>query len=236
VPPSWLDPFCAVSVQAVPWNLAGNAPAPQAAADGLAIVIFSQAAAKLDVHVTLIGSVYAYDAFLKGATLSGSPPGLRSPTYVVRLGKPDSIRYAYIDSYAAKGAAATTCPSEPLEIHTWQDSVWHPVPPGAHATAFPAVYLQTLPAPTCGQIFRYPSVTRASQPPPQRVDAPRSSEIVAFVNASGDVVKTYVYRSSGVDYLDTAAALAAQRSSYAPGQLLCVPVVGSFVFRVDFKP
>ncbi|HEY2474856.1 MAG TPA: hypothetical protein VGI19_08625 [Candidatus Cybelea sp.] len=234
LPPSWFDPFCSVSVQAMPWDVKSNAPANEPA-DGLAAVLSSQNAAKLDAHVTLIGDTNAYDAFFGHVSLSGKPPALRSRTYLVQVPKAEAIRYAFVDSYAAAGAASTICASEPVAIGTWQSSAPHPQRPNP-ADRVTAVFSQAIPPLKCGKVYQPPTLAGESLPSASGVDKPRTSWVMAFVNAKGDVVKTYVWQSSGIDSLDTAASVAAQRSRFTPGTLLCTPIPASYLFRADFKP
>jgi len=220
LPPAWFDPFCAVSVRAV------------AGTDGLAVELSSESANRLDAHVTLIGDTNAYDVFLARVPLSGSQPGLHSRPYLVQLPRAEEIGYAFVDSYTA-GSSTTNCPSEPVKVETASGS--RPQRPNP-ADRVVAVYKQAIGPLKCGKAFESPTLAGASVAQASVVDKPRTSFIMAFVNANGDVVKTYVWQSSGVDYLDTAAAVAAERSRYTPGTLLCTPVVGTYLFRADFKP
>jgi hypothetical protein len=231
LPPAWFDPFCAVSVQAVPWDVRSNAPASDATADGLAVELSAENANRLDAHLTLIGDTNAYDLLLQRVSLSGSPPGLRSRPYLAQLPKAEAIRYAFVDSYTV-GSSTTNCPSEPVKVEAAGARPQRPNP----ADRVVAVYKQAIGPLKCGKEFEAPALAGASVAEASGVDKPRTSFIMAFVNANGDVVKTYVWQSSGIDYLDTAAAVAARRSRYAPGTLLCTPVVGTYLFRADFKP
>jgi hypothetical protein len=234
LPPAWFDPFCAVSVQAVPWDVKSNAPASAATADGLAVELSSESANRLDVHVTLIGDTNAYDLLLQRVSLSGHEPGLRSRPYLAQLPKGDAIRYAFVDSYTS-GSSTTNCPSEPVKVEAAANTGSGPQRPNPSDRVV-AVYKQAIGPLKCGKEFESPALAGASVAEANGVDKPRTSFIMAFVNANGDVVKTYVWQSSGIDYLDTAAALAAERSRYTPGTLLCTPVVGTYLFRADFKP
>lgn len=234
LPPAWFDPFCAASVQAVPWDVKSNAPASDPAADGLAVELSSESANRLDAHVTLIGDTNAYDVFLQRVPLSGSQPGLRSRPYLVQLPKAEAIRYAFVNSYTA-GSSTTNCPSEPVKVEIAASSGSRPQRPNPSDRVV-AVYKQAIGPLKCGKEFESPALAGASVATASGVNKPRTSFIMAFVNANGDVVKAYVWQSSGVNYLDTAAAVAAERSRYTPGTLLCTPVVGTYLFRADFKP
>ncbi|HEX4013202.1 MAG TPA: hypothetical protein VHX17_04825 [Candidatus Cybelea sp.] len=221
LPPAWFDPFCAVSVQA------------ETTAGGLSVVLFSQSANRIDAHLTLIGDDNAYDAFLQQVSLSGSQPALRSRPYLVLLPKAEAIHYAFVDSYAV-GSSTTNCPSEPSEVTS--PSAGTPVQRSPSSDRVIASFKQPIGPLKCGKPYEPPKLAGASEPIASGVDKPRSSFIMTFVNANGDIVKAYVWQSSGVDALDSAAAVAAERSRYTPGSLLCSPVAGSYLFRADFKP
>jgi hypothetical protein len=46
---------------------------------------------------------------------------------------------------------------------------------------------------------------------------------------------SYVYKGTRIQAFDASATLAALRTTYAPEMLLCAPVVGRYLFRVDFE-
>lgn len=239
-PPPGLNPFCDVSARAEPWDLASNKPSATAAADALAIQLFSQRPSRLDAHVTLIGDRDAYDAFLPRVALSGEPFTLASQTYVVLLSRSVAIRYVYVDAYAADGKTVS-CPSQPSEVLPSQTSLWHPPAPLSFNRSS-AVSLGALPAVPCGNVIQEARLVQGAQPryplaaSSQSSGPVRTSEIHVYLDANGNLVKSFVYRSSGYRFLDDAALIAAQRSRYAPRTFLCIPVVGEYLFRMDFRP
>lgn len=56
------------------------------------------------------------------------------------------------------------------------------------------------------------------------------------VDAQGVVQSVRIRQSSGVDSMDRAALKAAAESTYAPAEKNCVPVAGTYIFRVTFDP
>jgi len=71
-----------------------------------------------------------------------------------------------------------------------------------------------------------------SQWPPHQVEA-----IVAVtVTTSGKAAGARIYRSSGDSNVDRAVVAAAQRSTYSPKVVSCVPVQSTYLFRANFGP
>ena len=62
-----------------------------------------------------------------------------------------------------------------------------------------------------------------------------TAKIEVDLDAAGTVVGTSVYLSTGSTQLDQAALDAARRSSYAPEQVDCKDVSGSYLFTVQFQ-
>jgi hypothetical protein len=63
-----------------------------------------------------------------------------------------------------------------------------------------------------------------------------TSVVEVSVSASGSVDDVEIYQPSGVAAMDDAALLAAKRSTYAAGSILCRPTPGRYLFRADFVP
>jgi len=62
-----------------------------------------------------------------------------------------------------------------------------------------------------------------------------SVQVKVSLSATGSVLATTVYKSSGSPLLDEAALRAARQSSYAPEIDDCVRVAGDYIFRADFE-
>ncbi|HEY1429999.1 MAG TPA: energy transducer TonB [Candidatus Tumulicola sp.] len=143
--------------------------------------------------------------------------------------------YAYVDSYKLDSGAEIYCPTEVHPFEKSRGGTAKPVPTGTLAT-FEATYKQALPSLTCDKTYVAATVTRAVRPRGIRTDTMRSARIAVFINSDGSVARSFVYTSSGVDYLDTLALDAANRAAYRPSEFLCTPVVGEFLCVVDFEP
>jgi TonB family protein len=62
-----------------------------------------------------------------------------------------------------------------------------------------------------------------------------TAKVKVDLDASGDVVGTSIYTSTGSMELDRAALAAARASRYAPEQRECKNVPGSYLFIIDFE-
>lgn len=62
-----------------------------------------------------------------------------------------------------------------------------------------------------------------------------AAEIKVDLDATGAVVHTGIYESTGSMELDRAALQAAAQSRYEPGQHDCKKVPGSYLFTVEFQ-
>jgi len=91
----------------------------------------------------------------------------------------------------------------------------------------------------CPEPNRDATITKVQQP-----DYPRSArglgyvtvQIEVTVDASGNLDRVRVYKSSGNQAIDDAALQAASRSKYAPKVINCEAVTGDYLFRADFAP
>jgi hypothetical protein len=249
IAPELEDPFCALSARAVPWDANSNSPSATASSDALALAVFSQPqAAYFSAQVTLVGDVAAYEVVLSHQALiapSSSGKWLKSSsaTFVVALPKGATIRYTYVDSYSLDGGVNTTCPSEPREVEKAALSdrgldakSFRMDAPASGAPRMSATFLQAIPSLSCGSMYSPVTVTRVNALPYGLATAQdRTAWVLVYVDANGRVVKTAITESSELDEGD-AQALLARRTTYAPATFLCVPVVGSYNFRVDFRP
>ncbi len=55
------------------------------------------------------------------------------------------------------------------------------------------------------------------------------------VDSTGKAVGSSVYVSSGSTLLDDVALSTASANAYAPATFTCVPIVGSYLFVIDFQ-
>jgi protein TonB len=108
--------------------------------------------------------------------------------------------------------------------------------PGPVATEVPAT-----PSPTPKPACSVPDVpakaidTVSPQAPPDAPDVPATAKVKVDLDASGNVVGTSIYESTGYQQLDHAAVDAARSSRYAPEEKNCKNVGGSYLFDVNFS-
>jgi hypothetical protein len=190
----------------------------------------------VSAHLTLIGDSEAYDVPLESIPVEGKPFERASSTFLVTLPKTTAIRYAYVDSYSLDNGVSKSCATEPVKIETWSPSRWHPVAPQATSPRFAAVAKGELPPIPCGKVFTEAYVTQAFRPPGLNSNARVTAQVEVIVDSEGHPIQMWVHKSSGIEYADELATGAAQRSTYAPATFLCSPIVGRYLFRVDFTP
>ena len=238
-PPPWLSPFCPVSAVVIPWDAATDEPAGDAAGTAVALGIFSEKGRVADVHVTLIGDAAAYDAHVSDVELYGRAYDRKSAAMLVTLPSKLAIRYAYVDSYALDGSAQTSCPSAVEAVNVWKAGASgdRPGRPDSRAS-IAATYLQALPALPCGKVFTPAKVAKAAK------DfkgigyygaGDRTAEIRIYLDSKGNLLQSYVYKTSGIAGVDSYALLEAQATTYTPATFLCTPVVSDYLFSVKYE-
>jgi TonB family protein len=113
--------------------------------------------------------------------------------------------------------------------------------PVAPAVTGPATGLAGTPAPepkpACSQPFAEARVVEPMQPVvPDDTEAFEGiAQIAVTLDASGHVTNATIYRSTTDARYDRAAVVAARESTYAPAIDNCLPVGGTYLFRVDFQ-
>ncbi len=108
--------------------------------------------------------------------------------------------------------------------------------PGPATTQAPAIATPT-PKPACSAPDIPAKTIDAISPqaPPDVQNTAATAKIKVDLDASGSVVGTSVYASTGSAQLDRAALDAARESRYAPEEKNCRNVGGSYLFTVDFQ-
>jgi bla regulator protein BlaR1 len=71
---------------------------------------------------------------------------------------------------------------------------------------------------------------------PHGVKTSGTAEVTVTISPSGHVTGISILRSSGNAAIDKAVINAARQSTYSPKIENCTPVVGTYVFRVDYAP
>jgi TonB family protein len=111
-----------------------------------------------------------------------------------------------------------------------------PAPKAGPAIAAPA---PTPTLPRCAQPHKDATTTRRVEPDypdlARQQGAVGTVQVKVSLSATGSVVSTSVYKSSGNGALDRAALAAARVSSYSPGIEACEPVPDTLLFRADFN-
>jgi protein TonB len=112
-----------------------------------------------------------------------------------------------------------------------------PAPTAGPATAPPPPPTPT--PPRCSQPHKDASTTRPVEPDypdiARQQGAVGTVQVKVSLSATGSVVGTSVYKSSGNGALDRSALAAARASSYAPEVEDCAPIAGQYIFRADFN-
>jgi hypothetical protein len=235
IEPPRLDPFWAIHVAAVPWNQASSAPS-SSAADSIVLSLSSMSGSKVDAHVKLISETDAYDAALSDLALDGKPSSHSTAAIFVTLPKATALRYAYVDSYRLDGGPEKSCATEPFDLLSWQASRRAPPAEAPTRPRFAAVLNGPLPPLPCGKTYTDARVTHAFQPPGLNVNKTYTVQVGVFLDSDGHPVDTWIYKSSGMDDADALGRISALRSQYTPATFLCTPIVGAYLFRVDFAP
>lgn len=182
----------------------------------------------------LFSDTDAYDVPISAQPLSGNEYMHVSTQFLVALPKAMRVRYVYVDSYQLDGGSVVNCPTE---AHHFQKGIGQKGPSDIKSTpTFSASYKQALPAPACGNVYTPATVMRAVSPRGIQTSKMLRVKIAIYINSDGSLAKSYVYKSSGVNYADTLALDAANRSSYVPAKFLCTPIVGEYLFTADFEP
>ncbi len=128
-------------------------------------------------------------------------------------------------------------PSSPDGIPPGNVASAAPAPTAAAPASEPATPLPT-PRPSCAVPNKEAATTRAVQPDypdiARQQGAAGTTQVKVSLSATGAVLGTAVYRSSGNAALDSAALAAARASAYSPEIENCERVPGSYLFQADF--
>jgi TonB family protein len=128
----------------------------------------------------------------------------------------------FSDSGAASG------PAEPVAVATGGD-----LPQGTPEPVAPS----PTPKPACA----VPNATAhtidvmPADAPEDASSSPATADVRVTLDAAGHVTGTEIYRSTNDTRMDHAALVAARGSTYAPAIVECIPVGGSYIFRVEFQ-
>lgn len=170
----------------------------------------------------------------------------------IRFDRPTPVRYLWVSGASAGKEKPVSCPTQPSsnDRSAKFGPFTTPVPDlrldalvrsttRSEKNTFDATLTGKLTAPTCSQPNQEPrTVTRIMPEFPEiaRQQGLRGTTTVKVeVDSTGKTVGSSVYASSGSKLLDDVALSAAAANAYAPATFMCVPIVGSYLFVVDFQ-
>jgi TonB family protein len=126
------------------------------------------------------------------------------------------------------GSGGADGPAEPVVVASGGD-----LPQGTPAPVVPS----PTPKPACA----VPNATAhtidvmPADAPEDASSSPATADVRVTLDAAGHVTGTDIYRSTNDGRMDHAALVAARESTYAPAVVECIPVGGSYIFRVEFQ-
>lgn len=91
-------------------------------------------------------------------------------------------------------------------------------------------------AANCAQSNMEAGVVTPQAPNLPHLHASGSAQAIVTIAPSGRVAQARIFRSSGNAAIDAAVVSAARRSTYRAKVVNCVPVQGTYIFKVDFRP
>jgi TonB family protein len=233
----WENPFCGASAIVLPWNAKANV-ASVGASQTYAVYIWTNATSNYAARLTLVSRDAAYAvAIPRTQAPKGSDARSRRSAYLVTLPQKAEIDEYFVDAVGVDGAAITDCPSFVKDVEGEIGSDASVVAPPAAFDSLDAQFAQALTAPACGSRFTPLTLSKFAPTIMGRYGGEQKVvEIEAFVDSAGHVIKTEIWRSSGVAGLDDTAMAQFGQSSYQPATFLCTPVVSSGIFAVRYEP
>ncbi len=170
----------------------------------------------------------------------------------IRFDRSRPLRYAWVEQASIGGEKPVRCPTQPASndrsgagqpfttstLDSRSDASIRNSLPSKDNTVV-AEYTGQLIPPTCSQAnHEARALTRI---PPEFREIPRqqglrgTAVVKIDLDSSGKAVGSSIYIESGSPLLDAAALSAAAANAYAPATFMCVPIVGSYLFVVDFR-
>ncbi|HEY1680181.1 MAG TPA: energy transducer TonB [Candidatus Tumulicola sp.] len=235
-PPPGVDPFCGVSLSMAGWDVKSNAES--ATSDRLLATLFTQGK-KLSARLVLMTATEAFSVHVLPLMTFKLVSENGTSQFLIALPKAVEVKNAYIESYSADGAPEVQCAIEPFKLGQFDYATVGLNRPSPallnHYITFPATLKEKLPVTNCGAPDRDAIVTHAVQPDGiENLDKMRTAIVAVYVDATGQIAKTYLTRSSGIDVTDEQAQAAAIRSTYQPALIHCMPVNAAYLFTVEF--
>lgn len=229
--------FCKASVQLIPWNEGADAPLPNATTADYAMWLWVDGKSDVKGRVTLITDRNAWSVNVDSPLHSVQGSSDR-PTrgFHVRFDKAETVRYVFVDAAGVDGAPVTDCPSVVRTVALWKDANNAPRLPSQAAELVPTL-LQPLPRLSCASVYAPAKLAHdGSQDVSHYGNGERNTKLLLDIDSNGRIVRSKLYKSSGIDGLDTAALAGAQASTFTPATFLCVPVVSEVIWNWDYSP
>jgi TonB family protein len=164
-----------------------------------------------------------------------------------RFDSPKRVYAVWVAS-AGAGGVQTDCPTMPVTAGSYDEYMWDPedgakVPEDyvrSQAPADPpkAVFNHHVDVRSCSLLFKVaqaPNPVSPAFPKGTIISEEHTALVKVLLDASGKVADAWIFGSSGAKPLDDAALVAARATTYVPGQFLCAPVPGVYMFRADFR-
>lgn len=206
-------------------------------------------AGSVAVHLIIAAVVYS-----RPVTAAPVQPAQQMPVYKLRLPPPTPPPPPKHElPHPQHHTVAVSPPIHPpkvARIHSDHPPIAPPVEPtgipqpldtSGPDTAPTGAPIEATPAPTPKPACSAPDVpakTIAVHSPETPEDAAGftgTAKVKVDLDAMGEVVGTSVYESTGNPQLDQAALTAARESRYAPEQVDCKNISGSYLFTIDFQ-
>jgi len=181
--------------------------------------------------VTIFTDLGEYDLALSNLTLTSNEnaknPAFISPLFYVKFDQPVRIVEAWVEHAQSSPSCNLPLPRSPAQI----------APPQPDDEVLPArkIIASTKTA-ACSVAYADATLTEAFplEFPMESISDELVVLIEVVVGHDGRVLDYRVERSSGNFMADNAALRAMRLSTYSPRIVNCVPVPGTYLFRVDF--
>jgi len=230
------NPFCAAVGQLFPWDRVLNVPA-DGATNVYALLLWTKARSNLSGRLTLVDAFNAWSVDIPNLTIpkGASDRGATLPLFV-SFEHQAALKVNFVDAVSIDGAPMTDCPSYVQEVNSAADWPSGTTLDPSSVPTLHARFVQSLSG-NCAQPYVPLKMTKGTEPLVGLYgDRPRDTDVQVFVDSTGRVVDTRIWKSSGVEGLDASAIGAAENSTFSPAEFLCTPVVSDGIFTWTYKP
>lgn len=170
----------------------------------------------------------------------------------IRFDRTTPVRYVWVSGASVGRETPVSCPTQPSSndrsakssplttpvLDPRIDALVRNSTPSRQNT-FDATLTGKLTAPACSQPNQEPRTLTKMRPEFPEIARQQGlrgmTAVKVDIDSAGKAVGSSVYVSSGSGLLDNVALSTAAASAYAPATFMCVPIVGSYLFVVDFQ-